>query len=132
MLKSILAPGQSVAIGVGLGAVDMFIFNQHLPNVADVRTAKPQNTDVDTARRQAVGLCIAINGLASVITRDWNVFLIGGVVTVGIAYNYVHANAVTTATGKMQSEPGNSETSPDQDNAAAYPLPDYGDESQAA
>lgn len=120
---SILNPGQSVAIGVGLGVVDAYIFNSHLPNVADVRTAEPENTDVDTARRQAVGLCIAINGLVSVMTRDWNVFLIGGVVTVGMAFIYVHANAVSPATGTMSASTG--EISPDQDNANAYPLADY-------
>jgi hypothetical protein len=130
-MASILAPGQSVAIGVGLGAVDMFIFNAHLPNAADVRTAAPQNTDIDTARRQATGLCIAINGLASVITRDWNVFLIGGVVTVGMSWLFAHANAVEPSTGKMAQQPGNANVSPDQDNANAYPLADYGNQDAA-
>jgi hypothetical protein len=123
--KSILNPSQSVAIGIGLGAVDAFIFSSHLPNAADVRTANPGNNDVDATRRQAVGLCIAINGLASVMTRDWNVFLIGGIVTVGLAFFYVHANAVDPSTGKMV-EPGNAKAVPEQDNANAYTMPDYG------
>lgn len=121
MLKSILNPSQSVAIGVGIGVVDAFIFQQHLPPMADIRTATPQNTDVDAARRQATGMCIAINGLVSVMTRDWNVFLIGGVVTVGLSYLTAHANAVNPQTGKMEGGSAPS-INPDQ---ATYNLPDY-------
>jgi hypothetical protein len=120
MLKSILNPSQSVAIGVGIGVVDAFIFQQHLPPMADIRTATPQNTDVDAARRQATGMCIAVNGLVSVMTRDWNVFLIGGVVTVGLSYLTAHANAVNPQTGKM--EGSSPSINPDQ---ATYNLPDY-------
>jgi hypothetical protein len=122
-LKSILNPSQSVAIGVGIGAVDVFVFQQHLPPMADVRTANPHNDDVDAARRQATGLCIAINGLVSVMTRDWNVFLIGGVVTVGLSYLTVHANALNPVTGKLDAGgAGGASINPEE---AAYNLPDY-------
>ena len=50
VLKSVLSPSETVAIGVGIGAVDAFIFSQHLPPVADIRTANPQTDDVDAAR----------------------------------------------------------------------------------
>jgi hypothetical protein len=132
-LKSVLSPPEAVAIGVGLGAVDVFIFSQHCASGVDIRTAMPQNDDADACRRQATALCIAINGLVSVMTRDWNVFLIGGIVTVGLSWLQVHANTVHPATGKM-SAPGDATVQPDQDNATAYPIPDYGytDDSQAA
>jgi hypothetical protein len=120
ILKSVLAPSETVAVGVGIGAVDAFIFGQHLPPNADIRTANPHNDDVDAARRQATGLCIAVNGFVSLITRDWNVFLIGGIVTVGLSYLSMHANAVNPATGKM--EGGSPSLNPEQQ---AYPLPDY-------
>lgn len=126
LLQSVLKPSETVAIGVGIGVVDAFIFERHLPPMADIRTATPQNDDVDAARRQATGLCIAINGFVSLITRDWNVFLIGGVVTVGLSYISAHANSVNPATGKMDAGP---ETlAPEQQ---AYPLPDYSGDSEA-
>jgi hypothetical protein len=129
--SSILKPNETVAVGVGLGVVDAFIFNTHLPAIADIRTADPQNTDIDASRRTATGLCIAINGLVSVMTRDWNVFLIGGVVTVGLAWLTVHANAVHPATGTMVI-PGSDAVPADQDNAAGpYSMPDYGDDQAA-
>jgi hypothetical protein len=124
MLKSILKPSESVAVGIGIGVVDAFIFQHAVPNLADIRTAAPQNTDVDTARRQATAECIAVNGLVSLMTRDWNVFLIGGVITVGLSYFTVHANAVYPQSGTM-SAPG--EAPVNTDAAAQYPLPDYSD-----
>jgi hypothetical protein len=120
LLKSVLNPSETVAIGVGIGAVDAFIFSQHLPPMADIRTATPQNDDVDVSRRQATGLCIAVNGFVSLITRDWNVFLIGGIVVVGLSYITAHANSINPATGKM--DIGTNTLSPDQ---TTYPLPDY-------
>lgn len=119
-LTSVLDPSQTVAIGVGIGVVDAFIFERHLPPNADIRTAQPHNDDVDAARRQATGMCIAVNGFVSLITRDWNVFLIGGIVTVGLSYLAAHANALDPATGKMAG--GTPSLNPEQQ---AYPLPDY-------
>jgi hypothetical protein len=107
---SILNPSQSVGVGIGIAAVDLLIFQMHLPPITDIRTAsptnpanpaKPGNPDVETARRQAVMYCVGINGLISLITRDWNVFLIGGIATVSMSYISAHANAVNPLTGKM-------------------------------
>ena len=120
-LKSILSPGHSVAVGVAIGAVDVFIFNQHVPNFTDIRSAQPINSDVDAARRQATIMCTAVNGLVSLMTRDWNVFLIGGIVTVGLSWFAAHANAINPQTGKIAAPAGES-ISPNQN---VYNLPDY-------
>lgn len=111
---SILNPSQSVGVGIGIGAVDLLIFSMHLPPIADIRTAsptnpnnpgKPGNPDIESSRRQAVVYCTGVNGLISLITRDWNVFLIGGMVTVAMSYISAHANAVNPLTGKMAGGP---------------------------
>lgn len=99
--KSILNPSQSVGVGVGIGAVDLLIFNRMIPGIADIRTARPQNADIETVRKQAVITCVGVNGFISLITRDWNVFLIGGIVTISMSYLTAHANAVNPETGKM-------------------------------
>jgi hypothetical protein len=121
MFKSILSPTASVAVGVGIGAVDLLIFDRMVPGTADIRTAAPQNTDVETVRRQATIYCAGVNGFISLITRDWNVFLIGGIVTIAMSYLTAHANAVNPATGKMTSAP---ETSLQPD-MSQWALPDY-------
>jgi hypothetical protein len=121
MLKSILKPEHSVAIGIGVGAVDLLVFNGLLPNTTDVRTANPQNTDVESERRKAVIYCVGINGFVSLITRDWTIFLIGGIVTIGMSYVYAHANEINPATGKMVGQAMS--IAPDLSYEA---LPDYG------
>jgi hypothetical protein len=122
MLKTILKPSESVAIGVGIGAVDLWIFQSHLPATADIRTAQPANTDVETARRQATIMAVGINGFVSLITRDWTVFLIGGAVTAAMSILVAHANAVSPETGTM-TQPGEAQAK-SMDNT--YPLADYG------
>lgn len=121
MLKSILKPEHSVAIGIGVGAVDLLVFNGLLPNTTDIRTANPQNTDVESERRKAVIYCVGINGFVSLITRDWSVFLIGGIVTIGMSYVIAHANEINPATGKMVGQAMS--IAPDLGYEA---LPDYG------
>jgi len=120
LLKSILNPSQSVGVGIGIGAVDLLIFNQMLPQSADIRRASPQNTDIEAERRKAVSYCVGVNGFISLITRDWNVFLIGGIVTIAMSYVVAHANEVNPATGKMTS----SEMSIDR-SMADFALPNY-------
>jgi|SRR6267154_1803024 len=124
---TILSPTASVATGIGIGVVDVFLFERHLPPTADVRTATPHNDDVDASRRQATALCIAVNGLVSLMTRDWNVFLIGGIITVGLNVTAVHANALNPQTGKMDG--GTPSINPEQN---MYSLPDYSDDMSEA
>jgi hypothetical protein len=119
--KSVLNPSQAVGVGVGISALDLLIFSHFVPSLTDVRSANPQNTDVETARRQATIYCVGINGLVSLMTRDWNVFLIGGATTAAMSWLVVHANTVSPQTGTMQS-PGDAASS---SNANMYPLPDY-------
>jgi hypothetical protein len=132
-LKSILQPSQAVAVGIGISALDLLIFDHFVPSVADVRTAAPQNSDVETARRQATIYCVGINGLVSLMTRDWNVFLIGGMTTAAMSWLIVHANTVNPVTGTMKS-PGEQAQSDSNGatNENMYPLADYSDMEQAS
>jgi len=97
-----------VGVGIGIGAVDLLIFDRMIPGIADIRTARPKNADIETVRKQATIYCVGVNGFISLITRDWNVFLIGGMVTIAMSYLVAHANEVNPDTGKMA---GHAETS---------------------
>lgn len=119
--KSILTPSQSVGVGIGIGAVDLLIFDRMAPPVADVRTAAPQNNDVETTRRQATIYCVGVNGFVSLITKDWNVFLIGGIVTIAMSYLLAHANEINPSTGKMAGAAQSIDTG-----MADWAVPDYG------
>ena len=120
-LKTVLKPEHTVAVGVGISAVDLLIFTHMVPGLADIRTARPKNADVETVRRQAVITCVGFNGFVSLITRDWNVFLIGGITTIAMSYLIAHANEINPETGKMA---GPTEASIDT-GAEGYALQDY-------
>lgn len=122
MLRSILNPSQAVAVGIGVGALDLWLFNTHLPILADIRTAPAGNTDVETTRRQATIECVGVNGLVSVMTGSWDVFLIGGAITAAMSWLVAHANAVHPETGTMTA-PGE-QAAPDL--STGYPMADYG------
>lgn len=121
-LRSILSPSQAVAVGIGVGALDLWLFSTHLPVLADIRTAPAGNTDVETTRRQATIECVGINGLVSVMTGSWDVFLIGGAITAAMSWLVAHANAVHPETGTMKA-PGEDSAS---SLSTSYPLADYG------
>jgi hypothetical protein len=127
-IKSLLNPSASVGVGVGILAVDFLIFDRMVPGVADIRTARPKNPDIETVRRQATIYCAGINGLISLITRDWNVFLIGGMGTIAMSYLIAHANEVNPDTGKMTGPTENSLT-PDM---SQWAMPDYSMQQEAA
>jgi hypothetical protein len=120
-LKSILNPSQAVGVGIGISALDLLIFSHFVPGVADIRSANPQNTDVETGRRQATIYCVGINGLVSLMTRDWNVFLIGGATTAAMSWLVVHANMIHPQTGTMMGPGETAQAS----NENMYPLPSY-------
>lgn len=122
ILRNILNPSQAVAVGIGVGALDLWLFSTHLPVLADIRTAPAGNGDVETTRRQATIECIGINGLVSVMTGNWDVFVIGGAITAAMSWMIAHANAVHPETGTMTA-PGEN-AAPDL--SGAYPMPDYG------
>lgn len=122
-LKSVLKPESSVTVGLAEAAAVYVIYQSALPNHADIRSAHPDNTDIEGARKRAAWKAASILGLVFLITQDLNSFLIGGAALGGIDLMTKHANAVHPATGKMAGPAapaaGELET--------ATPLPDYSD-----
>lgn len=123
-LKSILRPDSSIQLGVLIGIVDVFIYSKSVPSLADVRTADPHNEDVETARKHAAWATIAFNSFVSMVTRDWNVFLTGGIVVIALDFMTKHANGVNPATKKLDQGAGNTDVAGQAD-MNTYPLPDY-------
>jgi hypothetical protein len=94
-----LKPEFSVGTGVAVGALVYGIYQNALPTVADIRSLDAQNTDLDKAERSATWLSAAVVAGVSLIARDPTVFIIGGTMTVALAWMHRHANAVNPLTG---------------------------------
>lgn len=104
MMKSILKPDGSVLMGVATAALVAFIFKTQLPNTAIIHATEPANdNNIDAARKKATWTSIGTLSAITLLTRDVNVFILGGVVTVALDFNARHANASHPVTGQLVS-----------------------------
>lgn len=94
-----LAPTASVGIGLATGGLAFTVYNMALPPLTDIRSAEPENMDVDSAERGATWIAAGIVAGVALITGDATVFIIGGATVVAMAWLYRHANQVTPLTG---------------------------------
>jgi hypothetical protein len=109
-IKSILKPDGSILMGVATAALVAVIFRTQLPEGAVIHATDPANDiNVDAGRKKATLSSIGVLSAITLLTRDVNVFILGGVVTVALDFNARHANASHPVTGQLVS--GNAEPS---------------------
>jgi hypothetical protein len=93
-------PEGSLGMGVAVGVVAYSVFQAHLPPVVDVRTVDSCNRDVHASVKSATWQAAGATAAIALIAKDATVFILGGVVTLALAWSYHHANAVSPLTGK--------------------------------
>ena len=124
-LKSVIkAPEGSITVGLAEAAAVYVIYQSALPNHSDIRSADPDNSDIEASRKRAAWKAASILGLVFLITQDLNSFLIGGMALAGIDVMVKHANAVHPGTGKVA---GSAPVTSGADLDTAMPLADYTD-----
>lgn len=114
-------PEASVVTGLAEAAAVVAIYQMSLPNVTDVRTAQPNDRDVEAARKRAAWKAAGILGIVFLLTQDLNSLLIGGATLSAIDLHYKHANGVHPSTGKL------SGPEPVQTSVEDFAVPDYSD-----
>ncbi len=91
---SLLKPDVSIPVALATGALVYGVYNLALPPVADVRTSAENHPDVAGANRGAGWTsAVAVSGIA-LISRDMNVFIVGGAMTLALYWWYQHADMV--------------------------------------
>lgn len=95
-----LKPEASLMVALATGTIVYAIYSSALPTVADVRSVDQMNQDVDAAEKQATWTAAAVCAGISLVSRDPNPFIFGGLVTVVLAWTHRHANMVNPLTGK--------------------------------
>src|SRR5215469_645893 len=112
----------ATSVGVMVGIVDVVLWRHFVPNMSDVRTAQPFNTDVESAERTALVVGTIFTLVVAGFARSAEVFAIGGLTLVALDFATKHANAVHPDTGKMAGMgPGDVSSGASQ----SFPMPDY-------
>lgn len=122
ILKS---PDSATMVGLLTAAGVYLIYNNALPNAADISASAPHNDAAESSRKRAAYISAALVGGVFLIARDLNSYIISGIGLVGIDYMFKHSNAVHPMTGKLDASTSGQSIAPGLDQA--YPLADYSD-----
>ncbi len=96
---SILKPEASIGVGLAVAGVVWSIHSNATPALVDVRASEPNDEDIDKAERLATWTSVGVVSGISLIAKDPTIFVIGGAMTVAVAWWYRHANRVHPMTG---------------------------------
>lgn len=121
-MKSLLNPDTAIMTGVLLGAGSFLIYTNTLPSVAEISLSAPDDATLEKSRRQAAIQAAGLVGLVALLSRDLNVFIIGGASFVGMDYLYKHSNATNPGNLKLDRNMGGQTIAPIDDQPA---LPTY-------
>lgn len=95
-----LKPEVSLGVGLATAAVVGGVYVNALPTLAEVRISKPQDQDLEAARKVAAWTSAAIVGGISLLAKDPTVFIVGGAMVIITDWWYRHANVVNPMWGK--------------------------------
>jgi hypothetical protein len=125
----IKTPEGSITIGLAQAGAVYAIYMASVPNLTDVRSADPNNRDVEAQRKRAAWKAASVLGLVFLLTHDLNGFFIGGAALGGIDWMVKHANAVHPSTGTMA---GPEAAAVAVDNETSLAMGDYAENAGAA
>jgi hypothetical protein len=101
LFNTFLKPSESVMVSLATGAMVFGIYQYSLPTVAEVHATEPYNTNLEASRKKAMWTSGAVVGGMFLLTRDPNVFMVGGLSFLALEWSHRHANATHPNTGKM-------------------------------
>lgn len=100
-VKSILKPDGSIAIGIATMVGVTFIYNSQLPAGAIIHNTNANNENIDASRKKATWTAAGVLSIITLLTRDVNVFILGGVTLAALDFSARHANASNPATQEL-------------------------------
>jgi hypothetical protein len=101
MLKPEISFGASLAVI----ALDVGIFQMHMPATADIKSTDPHNTAIDSSRKGAIWTAVGACAALSLLAKDPNIFIFGGGFAVAMDWYYRHANSTSPQTGQVTFPP---------------------------
>lgn len=103
-MARLLPPQASIGVGLATSALVYSIYQKGLPPIADIRVAASQDRDIRASEKQATWTATGLVAGVSLIARDPDIFVIGGLTVIVLAWYHRHANMVSPLTGKAVQE----------------------------
>lgn len=99
--KTFLKPSESVMVSMATAGMVYGIYQYSLPSVAETHATDAHNVSLDSGRKKAMWTSAAVVGGMFLMTRDPNVFMIGGASFLALEWSYRHANSTDPKNGKV-------------------------------
>jgi hypothetical protein len=81
-------------LAAAVGAVVYGTYNIALPTIADTRGLPGNTPDIDKAEKAATWASVAVVSGISLLAKSPEVFVVGGLMTIGLAWTYKHSSKV--------------------------------------
>lgn len=89
-----LKPNENLMLAAAVGAVVYGTYNIALPTIADTRGLPGNNPDIDKAEKTATWASVAVVSGISLLAKSPEVFVVGGLMTIGLAWSFKNASTV--------------------------------------
>jgi hypothetical protein len=89
-----LKPNENLMLAAAVGAVVYGTYNIALPTLADTRGLQGNMPDIDKAEKAATWASVAVVSGISLLAKSPEVFVVGGLMTIGLAWSFKHASKV--------------------------------------
>lgn len=97
---SLLKPEVSLPVALATSAVVYAIYG-NIPDVPDIRVSEPNDADLAGAEKTARWTSAGVVAGISLVARDPNIFIIGGIAVIVMSWWHRHANMLDPVTGKL-------------------------------
>ena len=105
-IKSILEPNGSITVGIATGILMYAIYDRSLPDAATMHATDANDTNIEAGRKKATLTSAGVLSAITLLTKDVNVFILGGVVLFALDFHARHANASNNVTGNLVNPSG--------------------------
>jgi hypothetical protein len=102
-ITSILKPDGSIALGLATGILVYAVYDHSLPTTAVVHATDAGDMNIEASRKKAAWMSAGVVSAVTLLTKDVNILILGGVVLFGLDFHTRHANASNPETGDLVS-----------------------------
>lgn len=95
-----ITPEGKLGLALVTGTMVFGIYQIQMPPASDVRTIDTENPDVQASERAATWTAAAAVAGISLISKSPEVFTMGGILVIAMAWTYRHADQVSPITKK--------------------------------